>query len=479
MADKFLTYCKTHNLIQEGDNIVIGVSGGADSMCLLFLLHQIQSKMNLHLTVIHVNHKLRPSADAEARYVSEMCEKWSIPFFMYSVDVNKHASEQKQSTEEAGRELRYQLFDDTLQICYEGKGKIAIAHNRNDRAETVLFNLFRGSGLRGLTGINVTRDNIIRPIMYLDRQEIEEILNKNQIHYCIDESNAEDTYTRNRIRNHILNYANENICSQTTMHINDAADLLAETDAYLYKTSGYLYDTYIKRENEAIIIDAEGLSVEEPLLVKYVIMRCLTNLAGSAKDITATHVHAVEALLDTQVGKMCNLPYGMLAVRGYHDLKLVRNAPKDTKQSENQVPIPICNLKEGISVIFELQDEERIIFTLQEASTNQIIPEKRYTKWFDYDKITTLLTLRNREEGDFLTILGPEAGTEVKKSLKQFFINEKIPRADRNPKMLLADGSHIIWVIGHRISQHYKVTKETKKILQVQVRGGAIYGREN
>ena len=208
ITKRVLDYVQANQMIRRDDYVVAGVSGGADSVCLFYMLCALKEKMPITIHVVHVNHKIREDAGADAMYVKELCEKFNVLFTLVECDVESLARQQRISAEEAGRNVRYEAFTRTLELHRgEKNGKIAIAHNKNDSCETFLFHLFRGSSLKGLSGIESVRGVLIRPLLCIERCEIEEFLDKNGIKYCIDSTNLEDNYTRNKIRHHILDTA--------------------------------------------------------------------------------------------------------------------------------------------------------------------------------------------------------------------------------------------------------------------------------
>ena len=205
MIQKVFDYIEENNMLLPNDVVVVGVSGGADSVCLLYLLDEVRQSIPFSLYVVHVNHGVRKEAKEEAEYVKRICREKDIPFFLMESNIKIVAKEEGISEEEAGRELRYRSFRSVLkEVGKEREGKIAVAHNKNDNAETMLLNLFRGSGLTGLQGILPVRDNIIRPLLCIERHEIEEYLRKRNIPFCNDKTNFETVYTRNKIRNKLL-----------------------------------------------------------------------------------------------------------------------------------------------------------------------------------------------------------------------------------------------------------------------------------
>ena len=358
------------------------------------------------------------------------------------------------------------------------RSRIAVAHNANDRAETMLFHLFRGTGLTGAGGIRAVRGHIVRPLLCLRREEIEEYLGKKGVFFCIDRTNLEDTYTRNRIRNHILPFAEKEICAGAIGHMCRAGDLFLEADAYIRGQAEKACGNCIVREGgEEIVLDTEKLGKEEPFIRKQVFLQCLERLAEGRRDITSSHMESLEDLLGKKESKQVFMPCGLRAKKECGHLALYREGKPNG--GGGGVPLPEIRIKwrdlPGQSQEFDIPCLGRVefaVFHKEEISffynKSEIIPEKTYTKWLDYDRITKSLVFRTRETGDYLTI-----NKELsKKKLKDYMIERKIPKSDRGNLYILADGSHIIWVPGHRISEYYKITGETKHILRVQLRGG-------
>ncbi|HKM04970.1 MAG TPA: tRNA lysidine(34) synthetase TilS [Lachnospiraceae bacterium] len=469
MIQKVIDYCRQKEMIVSGDHIVLGISGGADSVCLLFLLHEIKKQIPFDLVAVHINHGIRDEAKADGDFVKSLCENLQVPFFLFEEKIEDYAKLNKLSVEEAGREVRYSAFFQVLNQQFGGQGKVAIAHNKNDRAETVLFHLFRGTGLKGLSGIASVRQQIIRPLLCIERNEIETYLNQNKIAYCIDKTNHEDTYTRNRIRHHILSYAELNICENVVSHISDAASIVEETELFLQKLTKEAYSacvTFHKKE-QFMLVQVELFLLLDVLIQKYVIMLILHELTKGSKDITSIHIENIRLLFNKQVGKRVDLPYALVAIKQY-DTLCVKYKNKDGSFTA----IDSLQIKNEVIIhgpgLYHIADEIQLECEIIDASTRKVIPKKSYTKWFDYDKIDKPLVLRTRQSGDFIKINNEES----RKSLKDYFINEKVPKEQRDKVYLLAQDHHIIWVVGHRISQHYKVDDKTKRIFQVRYRGG-------
>ncbi len=462
MIEKVKDYVEKNKMLTPGDTVVAGVSGGADSLCLLFLLKEFAKKMPLQLAVVHVNHGIRNEAGEDAAYVKQICTKLDVPFFLKEVDVESIAKEQRISTEEAGRNIRYAAFSEILNELTDGKGgKIAVAHTANDRAETMLFHLFRGTGLTGLSGIKPVRGQIVRPLLCLERAEIEQYLKEKNIAFCIDRTNNEDTYTRNKIRHHILPYAEEYVCAGTISHMNRTAEMLLETEEYLKEQTCGIYKEIAEETEEGTFFCVEKFVKQPKLLQKRLLLLSVERIAAGRRDIGSVHIEDILSLFYKAGNKEQRLPYGIIARREFDRVFIGVQTSEEEKSKFDEISVFVPGEIEidGVGV-FEFQ--------LFEYDKSKIIPEKTYTKWFDYDKIEKSLVLRTRQTGDYLTI--NQALSQ--KTLKKYFIEEKIPKNQREKIYVLADGSHIVWIPGLRISQYYKIGSETKKVLQVHFRGG-------
>ncbi len=490
---KVFAFMEEHKMLQPHDRVVAGVSGGADSVCLLFVLLELAKRMPLHLAVVHVNHKIRPEAGQDAAYVEKLCKEHDLPFYYYEEDVCKRAEQEKRSEEEAGRMARYEAFGRAAQDFHADK--IAVAHNSNDRCETMLFHLFRGSGIKGLIGIRPVNGNIIRPILCLERSEIEEYLDEREIFYCRDATNATDDYTRNRIRHHILPYAEQEVSSGCVAHMTQTADILSETEDYLEQQtmdairSCVTAETNTRNQND-------GIDPENPAIIfgdRYVINRgrflhfhraiekrilymLAFSLAPGGKDITATHIRDLLSLFTGEGNRSISLPFGIVGKREYDNIVMYR---KDSEipvsgEKENPLWVEISDFQQTIS----LGDGRKLKLSVHSCEGIPAeFPKNKYTKCFDYDKIEKSVILRSRNKGDYLTIAGKD-GAMVHKALKDYMITEKIRREERDTIPLLAQGQHVIWLIGYRISEYYKIGRNTKRILKVQLLGKGCEGSE-
>ncbi|MCF2554740.1 tRNA lysidine(34) synthetase TilS [Faecalicatena contorta] len=453
MYQKVRAYVEKYHMLEQGDKVIAGVSGGADSVCLLFMLMELSREMHLQITVIHVHHGLRgESADADAAYVQKLCRELHISCRVVYEDVHRYAHERGLTVEEAGRVVRRNAFEAAL---YElGADKIALAHHRDDNAETLLWNLCRGTGLKGMGAIAPVRGIWIRPLLCLSRKEIESYLEKREVSYCTDESNFENTYTRNKIRNQVIPFLESNINERASEHMAAAAEQMQLLSQYISaEVEKYRKICTKNTENGRLILVKETYEKVPETLKPYVVHEVLCEASGHRKDIEAVHIRLLHELFKKQTGRSIQLPYGITAYRCYEGIEFA----SETEEQE---------IEEGKVHfrVFPCTDEIREAF-----------PQIPYTKWFDYDIIKNTVKIRHRQPGDYITI---DASGRTQK-LKQYFINEKIPREERERIWLAADGSHIMWIIGYRQNQIYQITDKTKRILEMEFDGGKRNGRDS
>ncbi|MBO4678220.1 MAG: tRNA lysidine(34) synthetase TilS [Lachnospiraceae bacterium] len=451
-AEKFIV---EKGLITSGDGIVMGVSGGADSVALLLLMDYLREKYALSLYVVHVHHGLRKEADSEALYVENLCKERNIPFYLKKVDVKALSGELKIGTEEAGRKARYEAFFEVLKEV--SADKIAVAHNCNDRAETMLFNLARGTGLKGLVSIPEKRDNIIRPLLFATRSEIEAFLNENDVKFCTDASNLTDDYARNRIRNNILPALEDSINGGATLHMFETAEQLSKLYEFAEKSSLKAFsEALISESATEISFDKNKFLTMDEYLQSMLIKQAIDRLVPGNRDITHTHLYDVLSLCEKDGTKTVNLPYNITAVSSYNTLSLTTQSGSGDEFSPVEIVPDGTPVKtSGYTVTAELLDYyEGFDYGKSE-----------YTKCFDYGKIKDILWLRTRATGDVISV-NVEGGT---KKLNDFMIDVKIPAYERDRVPVVAAGNNVLWVVGYRMSEACKVTKETKRIIKITV----------
>lgn len=481
MLDTIWRYCEKENLIEKGDSVLAGVSGGADSVCLLLLLGKLQRQMEFSLRAVHVEHGIRGSeSEADAVFVEKLCQSLEIPLDICRVDVPAFARARRLGTEEAARNLRYDCYVKTAKKIAEtgaGKVKVALAHHADDNAETILFQMIRGSGIDGLCGILPRRElkegvEVIRPLLCVARTEIEQYLKACRQDYCIDSTNADVIYSRNRIRRKVLPVLTE-INAQAVLHINQSAGLLRELGDYVKgQVEICAASVLVEKEAEICVLAEPFLRLPE-ILKKELLHLALTKAAEGAKDVGARHICLLEELFSLQAGRTISLPRQVTARRTYEGIVL-KKAAEISCAEDVCIELSAEKMQEMLaadSCMIEVPGG-RIQFSLLE-NTGQYgeILKKTYTKCMDYDKMKGSFQIRTRRPGDYLVI--DDAGH--KKSLKEYFINEKIPAEQRDKMLLFTMADKVLWIIGCRMSADVKISSETRKILKVRITGGMYH----
>ncbi len=307
LEKKVLNTIQKYELIKYGDNIVVGVSGGPDSMTLLNVLCSLKETLQIHLFVAHINHQIRKEAKQDEEYVKDFCAAHQIPFFVLEKDVVQLAKEQKIGTEEAGRKVRYDFFEE---ICKKvNASKIATAHTANDQAETILMNLMRGSGTNGLKGMEVKRGKYIRPLLEITRQEIEQYCQKQQLNPRIDQTNQENVYTRNRIRNELIPYIEKNFNPSIVISLNRLSEIVKEQEEYMEKVVEKAYlEIMLEQNEEQIVLDLKKFTSLEIVIKKRILLYTITKLFGTSQGIEKIHIEDMLKLCENNIGNKYLIP---------------------------------------------------------------------------------------------------------------------------------------------------------------------------
>ena len=304
LIEQVLKTIKKYNLIQQNDKIVCAVSGGPDSICMLDILRRIkeENQINFDIIVCHINHMIREEATADEQYVENYCKKYSIPFFVKRVDVKKIAENNKQGTEEAGRKVRYDFFEEIFQK--ENATKIAIAHNKNDKIETIIMNIFRGSGISGLRGIEPVRENkFIRPLIETERIDIEKYCEENNLNPRIDKTNFINDVTRNKIRNIAIPYIQNEFNPNFINALNRLSDVITEEDEYMKKRTIEIYNKIKIREQDGfIILNLKEFNKQEEVIRKRLILLAIAKAIGNAQNIEKVNIEDIIKLCSNNIG---------------------------------------------------------------------------------------------------------------------------------------------------------------------------------
>lgn len=456
MIEKILELNRREELFQPGDGIVVGLSGGADSVCLLSLLTELRAEWDFSLYAIHIHHGLRgDEADRDAWLAGKIAEDMGVPFRLVRADIRSLAQENGWTEEEAGRRFRYDAFEAYRQEM--GAERIAVAHHEDDQAETVLFHLFRGTGPRGLAGIPAKRGAVIRPLLGVSRAQIESYIEEVSLPFATDQTNQIPAYSRNKIRLKLLPFVKEELNSQAVRHIAEAAQKMAVLRDYIEEQGENCRREMTEEEPGVVRLETEPFQELPEVMRGEVIRQIFAELIPGAKDIGQIHYENAERLAGMAAGCHMQFPGGVTAVREYGCIRFAaQTGPDHPTYLECDPPCTHILQINGSKMEFHFEVKKRSELTGE-------IPQKDYTKWLDYDMIKGSLVLRNPNEGDYL-ILNSQGD---KKKLARYYIDRKIPRDDRAAQLVLADGSHVLWAVPERISAACKISERTENILVI------------
>ncbi|MCK3713507.1 tRNA(Ile)-lysidine synthase (tRNA(Ile)-lysidine synthetase) (tRNA(Ile)-2-lysyl-cytidine synthase) [Clostridioides difficile] len=454
--DKVLSTINKHNLIQKGDKIVLGLSGGPDSVCLLHVLNRLKKDFNIEIYAAHLNHQIRGiEAQKDALYVSKLCEDMGIIFFVKSINVPKYCENEGLSLEEGARKLRYEMF-------YEIKdkikaNKIAIGHNLNDQAETVMMRIMRGTGLKGLKGIDYIRDNcIIRPILDVERNEIEEYCEAYNLNPRIDKTNLENIYTRNKIRLDLLPYMKDNFNSNVIESIVRMSNNLKSDNDYIEKEAEAKFRevSNIKEKGFVEINLDDFVCLHDAIKVR-VLRNSIKHILGDTNFVDQRHIEDIMSLEDnSKVNKMLTLPRNIFVYRK-KDSIILTNEEIVNEEIEFYYNVP----SNGFIKIKELKQ----IIETQVMSIDRYKSMKldNSSKGFDFNKVKGGIVIRSRRQGDKIKL------AMGSKKVKDLFIDLKIPREERCKIPIITDSEGIICVGDYKISENYKIDENTKEVLKI------------
>lgn len=451
MINKVITTIEKYNMLKPGDGVVVGFSGGPDSVSLLHCLYTLREKYNISLYAVHLNHMIRgEEAERDEEYARSFAEKLNIPFYSRRIKVEDFAKEKGMSSEEAGRFLRYNLFNEIAKK--HGACKIALAHNMNDQAETMLMRFFRGSGISGLGGIKPVRDGkYIRPIIACSREEILSYCSEMDLKPVMDSTNEESIYTRNRVRLEVIPYIKKYFNQNITASLFKASEIFRDEDEYLsLKASEELEE--IKKGSG---IDINKFNKLHIALRRRIIRSLIEVERGNLTSIEIKHIDECIALAERgHTGKNINLPGGIEGIIEYDIFKVQRKEISKDFEYPIELPGEVSVPELNITVITRIIEDNIKYYK-----------DSQFIKYFDYDRIKSRLVIRNRRDGDFIY----PKGMSGRKKLKDIFIDKKVPRMDRESMPLIATGSEVLWAFKFRDTRNYKVDEDTLRVLEIRI----------
>jgi tRNA(Ile)-lysidine synthase len=464
VAERVLHFLRAQRLVSPGETLVVAVSGGPDSVCLLHILVGLRKKLGISLHAAHLNHRLRgEEAEADARYVATLVKQLDVPATIDSRDVRAHQAEHRLSPEEAAREVRYAFLAQVARSI--STERVAVGHTADDHTETILMHLIRGSGTRGLRGLLSSSRwrspsgaslTVIRPLLAVSREETAGYCQQHGLKPRLDSSNLSLSPLRNRIRRQLmplLRRYNPQVAEALFRTARIAADDLAFIDQEVAQLWG---DIARDMESSVVLDMARFLALPSALqrsLLRAAIEKCLSNL----KDIEARHIEEVMAVLRKPAGKSINLPAGLVFAVEYDRYFIGPDpsalSPFPSLEGEADLKVPGQTWLPGWEVDAAIIGREEM-----EAREGNLIA------YFDRDKAGDKLTLRARRPGDRFQPLG----MDQPKRLNQFMIDSKIPCPWRQRVPLVCSPEHILWVVGWRIDERAKVTETTRRVLRLE-----------
>jgi len=488
LESKVIDFIQRYSLISPEEIVVVGVSGGADSVCLLHVLAKWQKGLGIKLHVAHLNHQLRGvESEADAKYVSNLANSLGIPITIDRQDVAAYRIERNFSVEEAARELRYAFL---AKVAREvGANRIAIGHTRDDQVETILMHILRGTGITGLCGLApcspMAHDRqgmsgpakqrnllVIRPLLDITREETTSYCQEHQLDPRIDSSNRSLSFFRNRLRLQLLP-----LLRQYNPSVDQAllrlADIAKEDNVFIEQYASELWDEVARQENNAIYLDRKQIASLPIALQRQLLRAAVTRLAGDTRDIEASHIEAARNLLNKPVCKRISLPHSFICQGGYDEIVIVSTAKQSQLPPCPFPPLPgefplkvpgktaFPGWKVTASIVGERVDSlssRRVPSASEGACQSNLVAD------FDLDKTGTELFVRQRRPGDRFQPLG----MNMPKKLHEFMVDAKIPRSWRDHIPIVCSPQQIIWVAGWRIDDRVKVSEASKEILRLE-----------
>jgi tRNA(Ile)-lysidine synthase len=449
------------DLIAPGDKILVGVSGGADSIALLHVLHYFSKIQNYSLIVVHINHMARgKDSEADANFVENIAEKLKLPFYLKKIDVGVERLQLKTSFQDAARIIRYQFFEEILHTT--GGNKVALGHSADDQAETILMNVIRGTGLKGLTGIPQVRGYIIRPFLETHRKDLDIYLEENNISFKDDSSNLDKKYLRNRIRHELIPHL-ETFNPGIKKCLEEMSGIAREEDSLLSQMVRDIFkqkSRFLEGNKKDIVWGIDDFQSYPIALRKRLVREIFCSITGDMQAITAHHVQQIISLLNSpKPGKSLNIPQGVTVTCRYGSV-LFSKVIGGIRENEPRVtPISVPGITELLAGNIRIQTQ---IFAVKRDFS---LLDSGRQAFLDLEETGLIVKARFFRAGDRFCPLGMTGN----KKLKSFFIDRKVPRIMRSKIPILTNANDdIIWVYGQRISHSYRVTDKTEKVLFIE-----------
>lgn len=445
---KFLKFIDDQSLINPGEKLLVGLSGGPDSVFLLHLLNKFRNRLKIEISAIHINHGLRgKDADEDENFCREYCLNRNINFESVKKNVKSFSKRNSFSIEEAGRILRYREFNKNLKR--KRLDKIVTAHNANDNTETVLLNLIKGTGLDGISGIPVKRENIIRPILCFTKEDILGYLNRNEISFRIDKSNEESNFERNYLRNKILPLIKERLNPSVDSAILISSENFRSIKDYILVNEKETFKNIKKDSSGNLRIRIDDLMRAKKtlrgLLLKTLLERKLDI------QIFSNDLKKIFSLVNAQTGKQIELSGGIMVFREREDLKII---PGFHSPEDYEVKISIGGKTNTPSGELSIKECDR---------SSPVYSTNKNKEYISADAVSAEFTIRRWKKGDSFYPLGMRGSKKV----SDFLNEQKVESSGKKNHLILLNENKVVWVIGLRIDDRFKITSSTQKIIEL------------
>lgn len=435
MIKRVIEIVESKKMIYKNDNIILGLSGGSDSVTLFHILRRLKDIYKFDLEVVHINHGIRDESYDDAIFCENLCKEYGVQITVYNIDIKDIAKKENISIEECGRNKRRQCYDKHFK---ENRcNKIALGHNLNDVAETFLMQLIRGSGVQGLGSIRSKTKDIIRPLIEINKKDIEDFCKLEGYRYVVDKTNFTMDYERNRIRNHLIPLLEQKYSKKIVNTINRTSKILEEENKYLEQISKEKFEQLKEIEENSISLNIKNLKREHKAIRKRIVRHCIHYMNKTLKGITFRHTEQVIELLNKENGKSINLPSKLIVKKNYTMVKFY----KETKKTNKQIELEINKKYYIEQELFFLSINDKKI-TINE--NEQLILQKQF-----YSEKNLPFILRSRAINDkiyFKTLGG-------NKSIKKYFIDEKIPKETRENILLIAQENKVLIILDSKKRQ--------------------------
>ncbi len=446
MKEKIKKYIGDNNLIISGDKVCVALSGGIDSCCLLHILVDLSDDMNFCVEAIHVNHMLRGGeSDSDEEFCKKTCDGYGIPLKVFKIDVRDIAKKQKMTLEEAARAGRYQVFEKNCE------GRVAVAHNMNDNAETVLMNLMRGSGPEGLGGISPETGRYIRPLLETGRDEIEQYCKINKIDYVDDSSNKDTSFFRNAVRHKLIPLMNGISGKDISGPVSRTAYTMTLLNSYVDSMAEKAFSDIAKIIDGRVILDNDTVMGLHPYMASCVIRKAVEKIKGDLKDVEFKNTEILTDLIrKNRTGSATQLPGDVYALIQFKKTVIYKER-EILPPFEYKLPVP-----GKISI-----KERNITVTARYSDSNEETDPKGDRHCLHFDSCKYPIYVRTRKNGD---IIKPRKGRGTVK-LKKYFIDKKVKLPWRNEKLLIACGSSVAYVEGMDYGKDYMPGGDNNNII--------------